>query len=223
MIRSNLFVSCAFAAILVLAAAPAWADSVSVANASFETTNTLSSYWNGLYYQTTAPNAIPGWNSTGLSGSWQPTTVEFTSIPNGTTIAYTNAGTISQDLTGIGVLPNDTYTLSVFVGNRLDGYGMGSFTISLDAGSSTLCSFVGNSNNIAKGTFVDETCTYQSGSVIPPGDLTIVLSSSPNSQLFVDNVSVTTPEPGSLALLTAGIGFLFFVARRRKLQLPVTA
>ncbi len=220
MIRSKLFVFCAFAAILVFAAAPAWADTLPVQNASFETTNPLNLSWfAGTYNQ----GPIPGWNTVGLSGSWQANTGEFSSIPDGKTIAYNNAGTISQDLTGIGVLSNDSYILSVFVGNRLDGIGVGNFTISLDAGSTTLCSFSGNSNTIAKGTFVDETCTYQSGSLIPPGDLTIVLSSSPNSQLFVDDVSVTTPEPSSLSLIAAGIGFLFFIARRRKLQLPVTA
>jgi len=219
MIRSKLFVSCAFAAILVLAAAPAWADSVPVTNASFETTNPLSSSFSGGTYNL---GPIPGWTTTGVSGSFQPNSTIFSAIPDGSTVGFANGGSISQTLTGNSLLANTSYTLSVFVGNRLDGYS-GSYTIALDAGSTTLCSFSGTSSTIKAGTFVDETCSYTSGSSVPAGDLSIILTDSHGAQLIVDNVTVTTPEPGSLALLTAGIGFLFFIARRRKLQLPVCA
>jgi len=218
MIRSKLLVSCAFAAILVLAAAPAWADSIPVTNASFESTGPLVPSFSGPVNL----GPIPGWTTTGVAGSWQPTTIEFSSLPGPITIAYTNGGSISQDL-GVSLAANTAYTLSVFVGDRLDSYGGGNYTISLDAGSTTLCTFSGDSSKIAKGTFVDETCTYQSGSVVPAGDLSILINGSSTGQVDVDNVSVVTPEPGSLALLTAGFGFLFFIARRRKLQLPVTA
>src|SRR5260221_1952552 len=95
MIRSKLFVSCAFAAILVLAAAPAWADSVPVANASFENSNTLGIPFSGGPYNL---GPIPGWTTTGIAGSWAPNSSEFSSLPNGSIVAVTNGGSISQDL-----------------------------------------------------------------------------------------------------------------------------
>jgi len=218
MTRSKLFVSFAFAAVLVLAAAPAWADSVPVQNASFESTTALISSSTGPYNL----GPIPGWSTTGVSGSWQPNSTEWASLPDGITVGFTNGGTISQVL-GASLLQNTDYILSVFVGNRSDIYGGGNYTISLDAGSTVLCTFSGNSSTIAKGTFVDETCNYHSGSTVPAGNLSVVITGSQTGQVDVDNVSVVTPEPGSLALLSAGLGFLFFIARRRKLQLLVTA
>jgi hypothetical protein len=220
MTRSKLLVFCAFAALLVLAAVPAWADSVPVTNASFEAPTTLNLNYNGPYNL----GPIQGWTTTGTGGVWQPNTAIFTAIPDGQAIAYSNGGGFSQDLTGISAVSGDSYTLSVFVGNWLSGANTGNFTISLDAGSTTLCTFTGNSASIKAGTFMDETCTSPVLSSAPSGDLSIVLSGSPNAELFVDDVSVTaTPEPGSLALLAVGLGFLFFVARRRKLPIPVTA
>src|SRR5260221_10492101 len=171
MIRSKLFIAFAFAAVLVLVGAPAWADSIPVTNASFATDSGhpfTGSFSGGLYNT----SGISGWSTTpvGTSGSFQPNSTEFTSIPGGfTTVGFTNGGTISQDLTGIGVLANTIYTLSVFVGNRMDTYGAGNYTISLDAGSSTLCTFSGSSSsaNITPGTFTAETCSFTSGSAIP--------------------------------------------------------
>ena len=84
--------------------------------------------------------------------------------------------------------------------------------------------FLRNSASITAGTFADETCTYQSGSVVPLGDLSIVLSSNGQpgvvSQLDVDNVSLTTgvstPEPGSLALTALGLLCVIFAFRRKQ-------
>jgi hypothetical protein len=154
-------------------------------------------------------------------------------------VAFTNGGTISQTLTGDIVQPNTSYLLSVFVGNRLQGF-TGNYTISLDAGSTALCSFSGNSASITPGTFADETCSYQSGSVVPAGDLSLLFTSfspagacdnsadmSRCSQLDVDNVSVTTsvttPEPSSFALTGVGLfGLCLLLALRRKEVSPVT-
>ena len=219
MIRSKFCFVLLIAGILALSGTSAWADSISVTNASFETTNPLSSSFSGGTYNL---GPIPGWTTTGVSGSFQPNSSIFSAIPDSSTVAFANGGSISQTLTGNSLLANTSYTLSVFVGNRLDGYS-GSYTIALDAGATTLCTFSGTSSSIKPGTFVDETCSYTSGSTVPAGDLSIILTDSHGAQLIVDDVSVTTPEPGSLALLTAGIGFLFFIARRRKLQLPVCA
>jgi len=41
-------------------------------------------------------------------------------LPDGSILAYTNGGSLSQTLTGISLLANSTYTLSVDVGRRFD-------------------------------------------------------------------------------------------------------
>jgi RHS repeat-associated protein len=72
--------------------------------------------------------------------------------------------------------PNATYTLTVAVGHRLDGY-TNSYTIALQAGGTTLSSVSGNNSSIAIGTFQDQVVTYTTGSTVTPGDLAIVLTS----------------------------------------------
>jgi hypothetical protein len=212
--------ACSFLGILALISSPAWADNIPVQNASFETTNPLDQPFVGGPYNL---GPIPGWNSTGVAGSWQPNSSEFSAIPDGNIVALTNGGSISQTLTGNPVLANTFYTLSVFVGNRLDGL-TANYTISLDAGATTLCTFSGNSSSITPGTFADETCTFSSGSTVPAGDLSVVFTGgSQTSQLDIDKVSVTTPEPGSLVLFAVGLAFLGAAAPRRKVQLPLPA
>jgi hypothetical protein len=218
MSRLKVLLGCAFVGILALMSCPAWADSIPLKNASFETTNPLNLPFGGGPFNL---GPIPDWNSSGVAGSWQPNSSEFSSIPDGSIVAYTNGGSISQTLTGTSVLANTFYTLSTFVGHRMDGF-TGNYTISLDAGATALCSFSGNSSSIAAGTFADETCTFQSGSTVPAGDLSIVFTGSQGAQLDVDNVTVSTPEPGSLALVTVALSFLF-MALRRKAHLPLSA
>jgi hypothetical protein len=138
----------------------------------------------------------------------------------GSIVAYTNGGTISQDL-GITLLSNSVYTLSVFVGNRLDGES-GVYSIALDAGGTTLNSLSGSSSSIPSGTFADEILIFSTGSNVTPGDSSIVLSNPSGGQADFDKVSLTVasntavPEPESLILLVVGIAFvgLFSLLRR---------
>jgi hypothetical protein len=95
--------------------------------------------------------------------------------------------------------------LSVFVGNRLDNLNT-TYAIAVDLGATTLCSTSGNNSGITPGGFTDVTCSFATGSVVSPGDLSIVLTGGGTQAVF-DNVSLTVPEPGSLALL--GFGSLF--------------
>jgi len=214
----------------------AWGDTVPVTNASFESISyTLPSHCPVPYNQGCAYNhdlGIPGWSVTN-GGSFQPSVVTqtsplngyFFSIPDGSLVGYTNGGTISQTLAATA-LSNNTYTMSVFVGDRLDGFG-GTYTLSLEtiiAGGTvtgTICSLSGNTSNIQPGTWVDESCT---GTPTSSGNLYLFFQST-GQQLDVDNVSVNytaVPEPSSVLLLAIGVlavlaGFLF--SRRNPLAL----
>jgi PEP-CTERM motif len=196
-----------------------WADGVPVENASFETTNALTSSCGlGCAYN---KGPIPDWTTAGpgQAGSFQPSTTYLNlPLPNGNTVAYSNGGTISQIL-GVTVQPDSTYTLSVYVGDRLDG-NVASYSIALDDGSTTLCSTPTASNGaITPGTFADVTLTCSTGATVAPGDLAIVLTSG-GPQIDFDNVAlnvVQTPEPASYLLLCIGLGAMVVFFRYRRM------
>jgi len=203
-----------------VAGSAAWADNVPVQNASFETTNALNLSCgvpaNCLF--NTGP--IPDWTTAGpgQAGSWQPSTTYLNlPLPNGNIVAYSNGGTISQIL-GATVQPDATYTLSVNVGDRLDGFAA-NYSIALDDGSTTLCSTPAASNGaITPGTFADVTLTCSTGATVAPGDLAIVLTSG-GPQIDFDDVTlnvVQTPEPASCLLLCIGLGSIVVFFRHRR-------
>jgi hypothetical protein len=192
-------------------AAPVWADTVPIVNPSFGITNPL------IYPCGTgcASNAgpIPGWTITGAAGSWQASTAYFNSP---TTVAWSDGGTISQTLS-TSLATNMTYTLSVDVGHRLDGFAA-NYTIALYAGSMLLSSITGSNGVIPAGTFQGESFSYSSGAAPLSGPLGIVLFSS-GKQTDFENVQLSTvstvPEPGTLALFATGLGLMILVLRRR--------
>lgn len=200
--------------VLSCIAIPARADNIPIQNASFEVTNPLDqSCGTGCAFNL-AP--IPGWVTTGGTGSFHPSSAFFDlPLPNGSIVAYSNSGTISQTLS-FSLAPNTTYTLSVDVGHRLDGYAT-NYTIDLLAGSMILGSFAGSNAVIPLGTFQNELLSFTSGATVPSGNLGIELFSA-GIQTDFDNVQLTAlpaPEPGSLVLLATGLGLAFFVFRRR--------
>jgi hypothetical protein len=189
----------------------AYADSVPINNASFETFNPLTATCGlGCHFNS---GPIPGWQG---GGSFQPNSQFFSSIPNGTTIGYSNGGTIAQTLTST-VLPDTVYTMTAFVGNRLDGFS-GTFTLALDTiqngVTTTLCTVSGNAHDFTPGTFESQSCMFTSGSTVPGGDLYLLFTAGHTVQLDVDDVSLTTsaapsvPEPSSMTLVGLGVIFL---------------
>ena len=207
--RLRLLSFCAFLICFALAGSAAWGDSLSVQNASFETYNPLTvNCAVGCNYN---KGPIPEWVTTGAeAGSWQPgTTGTFfnpNAVPNGNTIAFVVDASISQDL-GVGLQPNEDYTLTVDVGDRTDGFLSGDYTIALELNGVVMCSFSGDNANITPGTFAAETCSFAAPENVTPGDLSIVLSDFAGEATF-DNVSVTAPEPNTIALLGSGMTFV---------------
>ena len=207
-----------------LLASGAWGDSVSIQNPSFEITNTLDQPCAGL---TACWNngPIPDWTTLASGfGSFAATSAYFNMpLPNGSVVAFTNFGALSQTLAGISLLPNSVYTLSVDVGRRFDVIAA-NYSLNLLDGSNVFCTSGSNSNgSITAGTFRDITLTCATGATVPGGFLGIELTGD-GLQIDFDNVqldvtsTVSTPEPSALALTFVGllVSGLFFVLSRRR-------
>jgi len=215
----------------------AWGDSVTIQNPSFEQiapTNPLTSMCGpGCAYN--AGNPMPGWIISGVStinngiasaGQFEPGSFFSLPLPDGNIVAYINSGSISQTL-GVSVLPDSTYTLSVDVGRRTDIITGVNYSLNLLDGSNVLGTCTQSSSNasIAAGTFADITLTCTTGASVPAGLLGIELTGDgtqvnfDNVQLSVSTSTVSTPEPGALALTFVGLlmgGLLFAHSRRSR-------
>lgn len=130
---------------------------------------------------------IPGWSQSGNTGLWQPAAgvLGAMQVPDGKTLVWMDTGAISQDLGDTSAKP---YTLSVSIGNR---YADGTWTISLYAGTTVLCTTSGSLSAIPPGSFARETLSCN----VPAGDLTIGLALQGHAAL--DNVRLTTTEPST--------------------------
>jgi len=207
--RLRLLAFCALFICFALVNSSAWADSVTVQNASFETTGALTPNDCGIGCSINA-GPVPGWVKAGTeAGSWQPGTsgifFNANAVPNGITIAYVVDASLSQDLL-VGLQSDENYTLTVDVGDRTDGFLSGDYTIAMVVDGVTMCSFSGDNADITPGTFAAETCSFTAPATVPVGDLSVVLSDFAGEATF-DNVMVSTPEPNSIALL--GVGLMF--------------
>jgi len=217
--RTKVFALSALLIAFALISGSASADSVTVQNGNFGTLPVGGlniSCGSGCAFDV---GAVPGWTGTGMTGQFEPGGY-LTGIPGGsTTIAYINgSGSLSQDL-AVDLLPDTTYTLSVWIGDRTDDPGTYSF--SLDAGTNVLCTFSGSSASLNAGGFADETCAYTTGSSPFVGDLTVWLTGSAGQSDFADVTVTTTPEPSSIAFESLGLlaVVLFGVLYKRKQSL----
>jgi len=218
--------SVVLALFLAVFSSVAMADNIAIQNSSFEdlTGNPLiNSCGTGCAYN---DGPINGWTTTGGQNGQQTLNSTYYSgpLPDGTVMAYSNGGTISQTLT-VSLLPDTIYTLSVYIGNRLDDQ-VTNYSFSLLAGGTVLNTFSGSNGSITPGTFQQEFLTFTTGDVVTPGLLGIELTSA-GQQTDFDDVQLSdapsdgpvgTPEPSSLLMLGMGLLGVLGVAGRKQVQ-----
>jgi hypothetical protein len=202
----------------------------------------------------TGSSAYPGgfngnFSQGGQFGVLEPSSAGFSSIPNGVNVAYLGGAasnvSISQTLSA-DLLANDTYTLTVFIGEEAginvtgDGLQPGQcngFNASLEAGGNVLNSLVaaGNAscNSLSAGAFTEFMLTYASGaSPAGLGDpLQIVLTENGSGSVFepaeldFDNVglsdtssspSPSVPEPSTFGTMAGALAIGILLLRNRR-------
>jgi len=209
-------------AVLSLCALTAAASPILVSNFSFEDTtgiNITNSCGTGCTYSI---GAIPGWSGTNTTtGEFRPGTLYFNSIPNGTTVAYSDGATPLSQTVGAVVGQGVTYTLTVDLGARSD-VNFAPFKAAADL----LIGGVGGTKVVAGGTIPSPgnwsvfTATYVGLSGDVGKSITIELTSSGvGRQADFDNVALDAltpaPEPSGVTLLGLGLAGLWVFARRK--------
>jgi hypothetical protein len=196
------------------------ASPIVVGNPSFETAGGGGlPFLCGTACSYSTDGVIPGWTVTGPAGLFRPgppiNTTYFNSVTDGTTTAYSDGGSISQTV-GATVQLGVTYSLQVNVGVRND--------IGVDLGTEAL---VINGNTIlatgvlpTAGNWSTFTATYTGLAADVGQAITIRLASAGvegnwDIVRLSDNVTSTTPEPATGALVSLMVLAWAGIARRK--------
>lgn len=213
------------------------ANSISITNASFENPKLDD----GAY---TTPKDGDGWCSWtsggGASYIINPDSSSYASASGSGTPTGANGANLLGIVTGLNVAAETvawqdvgstfedgkTYRLDVAVGKRLVGLAPAdTFSISIrTAANTTLAQYNGTADDLTSGAFVDKSVSYTvSNSAVVGSGIRVMLGLGTGSHGYqqaidFDNVRLSTiPEPGTLALLTAGvIGLICYAWRKRK-------
>lgn len=171
----------------------------------------------GLTFQsqlaTYSVGPIPGWSESGPgpTGQFDPNGMYFNSMPDGPTIAYSNGGTIYQDVGTVEA--GDTYTLSVDIGERTDRPETGSADLLIDG-----VTYAAVGTPAAAGGWSTYTVTYSALPNDVGASIYIQLISTGAQADFTD-VQLTdpsVPEPASAALV--GVCFAGLLVCRRRFR-----
>ncbi len=200
-------------ALVLFGSAVASAESVTVANYSFEDPALDVGGWT---------NTLPNWDGPANAGdSFIEYIAGFKS--DGVNHLGMAAGAEVSQNTGVAVKPNTTYQLTVGVGRRNSGFTpannasrFGLYVANdAQAGGTLLGDAVYNASGLADSTFVDQTLTVTTGASVPAGNLVISLRSTGGGRAHYDNIRLTAvPEPSSLVLAVLGLLGLARMRRR---------
>lgn len=208
----------AFSALLVAGEAQA----VTIVNGGFEDTATSQ-------FLTLSPETattIPGW-SVGRGGV---VLVSTSAANHSVQLSDSSGGQIVQRLTGL--TPGKTYSVSFDVGG---GGGVKRFIVSATGGDAQLFSYLVPAAELAQSAALTagSAATVASATVWQKMRYVFVASGTTQQLQFlglnrhddgalIDNIAITSvPEPGSWAMLLAGMGLIGLAARRR--AIPIAA
>jgi hypothetical protein len=199
---------------LILWAGQGLASPITIENASFEVP-TCGAVGPSFCTITT------GWvtdSTNGNVGSFLPPLAAWASLPDGLQVAYSNGGTLTQNL-GVTIVPDMTYTLSVWVSQRFTAGTFQPDILLLGGGTTLLEMTNGNPGGLAPTQsaegqpydWVNWTMSWQSpssGAVI--GQTLSISLGSGGTQTNFDNISLdasapTVPEPGMFLLVAGGL------------------
>lgn len=145
-----------------------------------------------------------GWTAVGVNGYWYPNgTAIIAAAPDGHQFAYVNGGgSVTQSL-GVALQPFTTYTLSIRVTGRSDGYNPGTaYFAALVVGTTRIMAVTPVAPRYGQWTTV--TGTYTTGESVPSGSVSVQVGCTSSSlQLDFDLVQLDATPLAIAPTITA--------------------